>query len=83
VSGLAAVMGYSPDHFARLFKRDFGITPYQYVLNRRVERAKSLLRARGLSIAEVAMTCGFSTQAHLSSAFKARVGTTPGAYRRG
>lgn len=83
VSDLAAVMGYSPDHFAKLFKRDFGLSPYQYVLNRRVERAKSLLRGRGLSIAEVAMTCGFSTRAHLSSAFKARVGITPGVYRRG
>jgi AraC family transcriptional regulator len=82
VSDLASVMGYSPDRFARLFKRDFGVTPYQYVLDRRVERAKSLLRGRGHSIAEVAITCGFSTQAHLCSAFKARVGTTPGSFRK-
>jgi len=79
---LASVMGYSPDHFARLFKVAFGSTPYQYVLQRRVARAKLLLRARAHSIAEVAMACGFSSQAHLCVTFKMRVGVTPGAYRR-
>jgi AraC family transcriptional regulator len=80
---LSRVVGYSPDHFARLFKRSFGVPPYQYVLARRVERAKLLLRGRACSIAEVAMLCGFASQAHLHSAFKARTGATPGAFRRG
>jgi AraC family transcriptional regulator len=79
---LAAVVGYSPDHFARLFKRAFGVSPYQYVLERRIERAKSLLRQRSLSIADVAVRCGFASQAHLHLAFKARTGITPGAYRK-
>jgi AraC family transcriptional regulator len=79
---LAAVAGYSPDHFARLFKRAFGLSPYQYVLERRVERAKSLLRDRSHSIAEVAMLCGFASQAHFHTTFKARTGVTPGAYRK-
>jgi AraC family transcriptional regulator len=82
VSDLAAVMGYSPDHFAKLFKGAFEVTPYQYVLERRIARAKGLLRARARSIAEVAVTCGFSSQAHLCAAFRARVGITPGAYRK-
>jgi AraC family transcriptional regulator len=80
---LSRLVGYSPDHFARLFKRSFGVSPYQYVLARRVERAKLLLRGRGCSIAEVAMLCGFASQAHLHSAFKARTGATPGTFRRG
>ena len=79
---LAALVGYSPDHFARLFKRAFGRSPYQYLLERRVERAKSLLRDRSHSIAEIAVECGFSTQAHFHAAFKSRTGVTPGAYRK-
>jgi len=82
VSDLASVMGYSPDHFAKLFKRAFGVSPYQYVLERRVERAKSLLRVHAQSLSEVALACGFATLAHLNAAFKLRVGVTPGAYRR-
>lgn len=80
---LAELAGYTPDHFSRLFKRCFGQSPYQYVLARRVERAKTLLRDRCGSIAEIATACGFSTPAHLCSAFKRRTGSTPGSYRRG
>jgi len=80
---LAEIAGYTPDHFSRLFKRCFGQSPYQYVLARRVERAKAMLRDRTGSIAEIATACGFSTQAHLCSAFKRRTGSTPGCYRRG
>jgi AraC family transcriptional regulator len=81
--GMATLVGYSPDHFARLFKGSFGRSPYQYVLERRVERAKILLRASGCSITEVALLCGFASQAHMHAAFKARTGVTPGAYRKG
>jgi AraC family transcriptional regulator len=79
---LAAIVGYSPDHFARLFKQSFGKTPYQYVLGQRIERAKSLLRDRHRSIAEVALQCGFASQAHFHAAFKTRTGVTPGSYRK-
>lgn len=83
IATLAALAGYSPDHFARLFKQRFGLSPYQYILQRRVERAKALLRDRRHSIAEVAMRCGFASQAHFHTSFKARTGVTPGVYRRG
>ena len=79
---LAALAGYSPDHFSRLFKRCFGQPPYQYVLTRRVERAKSMLKNESHTISEIAYACGFATQAHLNSAFKQRTGVTPGGYRR-
>jgi AraC family transcriptional regulator len=79
---LAAVAGYSPDHFARLFKRAFGLSPYQYVLQRRLERAKSMLRDNSHSIAEIAILCGFASQAHFHTTFKARTGVTPRAYRK-
>jgi AraC family transcriptional regulator len=83
LTDLAALVAYSPDHFARLFKHTFRLSPYQYILRRRVERAKLLLRSRAHSIAEVAVLCGFGSQAHLHAAFKARTGVTPGAYRKG
>ena len=80
---LAAVAGYSANHFARLFKRAFGVSPHQYVLERRVERAKAILRDPRRSLAEVALECGFGSQAHFNTAFKAKAGITPGAYRKG
>ena len=80
---LAVQIGYGPDHFARLFKRAFGEPPHRYVLGRRIERAKAMLRDPSRSILEIAMACGFSSQAHLNAAFKGRTGMTPGSYRKG
>ncbi|WP_250564893.1 helix-turn-helix transcriptional regulator [Adonisia turfae] len=54
-----------------------GCSPYQYVLRCRVERAKRLLLQRKLSIADVALTVGFSSQSHLTQHFRRHVGTTP------
>lgn len=79
---LARVAGYSPDHFARQFRRTFQVSPYQYILRRRIERAKSLLRDPRRAIAEVALACGFSSQAHLSAIFKRTTGVSPGVYRK-
>jgi AraC-like DNA-binding protein len=79
---LARLVDCSPDHLARMFKKSFGTSLYQYVLQRRLERAKALLRDRGHSIAQVARACGFASQSHFSSVFKAKVGVTPGGYRR-
>jgi AraC family transcriptional regulator len=79
---LASQVGYSPDHFSRLFKQAFNQSPYQYVLARRIERAKAMLRDESLPIAQIAAACGFSNQGHLTTAFKHRTGLTPGAYRK-
>jgi AraC family transcriptional regulator len=80
---LAQVAGYSPDHFTRLFKRTFLLSPYQYILRRRIERAKALLRDPRRAIVDVALASGFSSQAHLNAMFKRSTGVTPGRYRKG
>jgi AraC family transcriptional regulator len=80
---LAGVVGYSPDHFSRLFRQTFRVSPYQYLLGRRVERAKTMLRDPSLPIAVIAVACGFTSQSHLNTVFKRVAGVTPGRYRRG
>jgi AraC family transcriptional regulator len=80
---LAAVVRLSPYHFARQFKAATGLPPHQYVIARRVERAKQLLQARtDLSLAEVAARAGFVDQTVFCRHFKRRVGVTPGQFRR-
>jgi AraC family transcriptional regulator len=75
---LAAVARLSPYHFARLFKNSTGLPPHQYVIARRVERAKELLRDRvRLPLAEIALEMGFSSQSHFTRHFKRLVGVTP------
>jgi AraC family transcriptional regulator len=79
---MAAVARLSPYHFARQFKAATGLPPHQYVISRRVERAKHLLRtAAGLSLADVAAHVGFSDQSQFAHHFKRLVGVTPGQFR--
>jgi AraC family transcriptional regulator len=79
---MAAVARLSAYHFARQFKAATGLPPHQYVITRRVERAKQLLQtATGLSLAEVAAHAGFSDQSQFSSHFKRLVGVTPRQFR--
>jgi AraC family transcriptional regulator len=80
---LARVAHLSPYHFARLFKNSTGLPPHQYVIARRVERAKGLLRQRdGFPLADVAAEVGFSSQSHLTRHFKRLVGVTPKRFHR-
>ncbi len=79
---LAAVVRLNPYHFARQFKAATGLPPHQYVILRRVERAKQLLQAgTGLSLAEVALHAGFSDQSQFSYHFKRLVGVTARQFR--
>jgi len=79
---MAAVARLSPYHFARQFKRATGLPPHQYVIARRVERAKQLLQGGDdLSLAQVAAHAGFSDQSQFSHHFKRLVGVTPGQFR--
>jgi AraC-like DNA-binding protein len=72
----------SPAHFSRRFTRTFGETPHQYLLTRRIERAKHLLRETDRSVTEISLDVGFLSLGSFSSKFKAIVGGTPTEYRR-
>ena len=79
---LAAEAGVAPHALSAAFTKVVGMPPYRYVIQRRVERAKSLLRHTDLPISRIAYDTGFASQSHLASTFKRNVGQTPGAYRR-
>jgi AraC-like DNA-binding protein len=82
IAELAAECGLSASHFARAFKRTVGRPPYRWFLEHRVEVAQKLLLKSDMSIEEIARTCGFSDQNHLTRAFVRVVGKSPGAWRR-
>lgn len=79
---LAQVANLSTFHFARVFKRATGISPYQFVRQRRIELACALLREDSLDLAELALACGFSNQSHFTAAFSRQLGVSPGRFRR-
>ncbi|MFI2203664.1 AraC family transcriptional regulator [Streptomyces sp. NPDC020192] len=72
-----------PAHLVRAFSTAYGIAPHQYLMSRRVGRARRLLLLDGQAPGEVAAATGFCDQAHLTRHFKRLVGVTPGRYRRG
>jgi AraC family transcriptional regulator len=82
VEDLAAAAGLSPVYFARQFKRRTGASPHRYLRSLRVKRAQELLGDDHLSIAEIALDCGFCHQEHMTRVFRAECGTTPAAFRR-
>lgn len=79
---LSSVVGMTPCLFARQFKASFNQPPYAYVIKRRLERAKQLLTKSALPIKEIAFSCGFSDQAHLTRLFCRSQGLPPGEYRK-
>lgn len=81
LASLADAASMSLYHFARSFRATTGMSPHAYVLSRRVARARVMLDGNAASLAEVALACGFSSQAHLTTAFRRGLGLTPGAYR--
>ncbi|MEL6470738.1 MAG: AraC family transcriptional regulator [Cyanobacteria bacterium J06623_4] len=83
LSDLAQLLDMSQFHFSRLLKQSLGISPYQYLLQQRVERAKQLLKNTDRLITDIALACGFNSHSHLSKQFKQLTGMTPKAYRSG
>lgn len=79
---LARAVDMSPSRLTRAFKAATGLPPHQYLMERRVARARSLLADGHASLADVAYAAGFASQAHMTTVFKRRLGTTPGRLRR-
>lgn len=82
VEALAARLGLSSGFLTRAFRAATGTTPYDYVIDRRLARARLLIATTGGSLADVALACGFASQAHLTTQMRRRLGVTPGQLRR-
>jgi len=82
LASLAKESGYSRAHFLRMFRAATGLTPHQYVLERRLSTAQQLLRRSRMLPADIALKCGFSSQTHMNDVFRERLGVTPLEYRR-
>ncbi len=80
---IANEVNLSPFHFAREFRSRTGQTPYQYLLDQRMERAKDLLRNHSWTVQEVAAMTGFRSPVNFVRAFRQRVGVSPGVWRKG
>ncbi|MEI9849646.1 MAG: AraC family transcriptional regulator [Sphingomonas sp.] len=82
LASLASVAAMSVYHFAHRFKETLGVSPHAYVLSRRIRRAEQMLKQGGTGLAHIAAACGFSSQAHFTTAFHRGLGVTPGEFRR-
>lgn len=82
LNDLATLSGNSPYHFSRGFRRATGLPPYRYVIERRIERAKVLLRDPFVPLADVARRCGFNSQRQFGTMFTRFVGVSPGRFQR-
>src|SRR4029077_13049631 len=77
---MAQSVGLSTAHFARMFRKSTGETPHQFVLRRRLERAKAMLCAPEARVLDVAVACGFKTQQHFAQVFRADLGCSASEY---
>jgi len=83
VTRLARKCGLSVTHFSRAFRRSVGMPPHQWLLHRRVDKARSLLECSKQELSEIALACGFADQSHFTRVFSRLVGTSPRAWRLG
>ena len=82
LTAIATELGMSQYHFCRLFKRSTGMTPHQYLIQQRVERAKQLLKQPGQTVTKIALECGFANESHLAKQFGKRLGMSPTQFRK-
>ena len=79
---LADAAGLSINHFSEMFRESTGQSPHQFVLHRRVDRAKEMLRAAEMRVLDVAVACGFKNQQHFARVFRKVCGASPTEYRQ-
>ena len=82
LEALAGESGYSRAHFLRMFRAATGLTPHQYILEVRLDRARQWLGRKNTSLIDIAAFCGFSSQSHMTSVFQKHLGVTPAQFRR-
>lgn len=82
VDDLAVFVGYSRSHFSRAFQRTTGDGPQRFILKRRICRARDLISEARSNLTEIAAATGFSSQAHMTKAFRDELGVTPSRYRK-
>jgi len=82
ISDVSEQCGLSSGYFSRAFKRESGFSPHRWLMKKRVERARELLRGSDLRLAEIAQVCGFVDQSHFARVFSRSEGCSPGRWRR-
>lgn len=82
LQAIAAAVQISPNHLHSVFRRETGMTPFEYVLHRRIARAQRLIMAGEMSMMEVALETGFCSQSHFNKVFRKKTGMTPVEYRK-
>lgn len=79
---VARSANYSPYHFIRIFKGETGKTPFEYLLEVKIEKAREMLLSQNMTVTEVCFLCGFNNLSHFTAVFKKKVGMTPSKYRK-
>jgi AraC family transcriptional regulator len=82
VQELAASLCLSAGFFSRAFKASVGKAPHDYIIDRRISRARTLLQDDALELSSIALACGFTSHAHMTTTFRSRLGVTPSHLRR-
>lgn len=77
VKAMADLLGLSEGYFMRAFKQATGQSPHSYLIDRRLARARALMRDSTATLAQIALACGFNSQAHMATAFRQRLGISP------
>jgi AraC family transcriptional regulator len=83
VRQIAREVGLSYFHFSRAFKRALGISPNDYIAEKRIEHAKKLITETNPAISEIALPSGFSSQSHFTTSFRRLTGLTPTSFKKG
>ncbi len=82
INELAALVTLGASYFQRAFKKSFGVSPHAYLLERRIQRAQTLMLTTDNSLCDIALAAGFSDQSHLTTRFHRAIGVTPNVWRR-